>query len=189
MIYLTQQERKLISYDTFLNVWILPSLAACTSVGGGAPSAFKTFLFHSPPSTRRGGGAPATGGGYWWCPSSVMALLCLLVCCSAWLGWWPRTCCGTMSWQGHGLSWHVCGKLAGMPGMGVAGASCLVRGAKLACVRALMPWHGCGALIGCPVGVSRVPMGATGTSSQHLSSHALLSRHMSSLGILSKTPL
>ncbi|KAB1216182.1 hypothetical protein CJ030_MR4G029095 [Morella rubra] len=57
--------------DTSIKVWILLSsnavhAAACTSVGGDAPSASKTFLFHSPPSTGRGGSAPPL----------VVAILC-----------------------------------------------------------------------------------------------------------------
>ncbi|KAB1209367.1 hypothetical protein CJ030_MR6G016530 [Morella rubra] len=97
-------------------------------MGGGAPSASNTFLSHSPPSTGRDGGAlplVVAGGGGGVAKNLLRHQVTLR----------PSA--------GHELV-MVCLWQAGMLGMGVAWAPCLVRGAGATHV--LMSWLSCGAI-------------------------------------------
>ncbi|KAB1220222.1 hypothetical protein CJ030_MR3G017046 [Morella rubra] len=94
-------------------------------MGGGAPSTLWPFLFLSLPSTGRGGGAPPLVVAIWCSGAPLSACpLCLLGLAGG-QGLAVAPCHGKVVGKAMGCHGMSVG-LAGMPGMGVAGAPCLV---------------------------------------------------------------
>ncbi|KAB1226572.1 hypothetical protein CJ030_MR1G016574 [Morella rubra] len=145
-------------------------------MGGGAPSASNTFLSHSPPST----------GGVVVLPLVVVTILChgtpLSVACYYCLAWLVaknllRHQVTLRPSAGHELV-MACLWQAGMLGMGVAWAPCLVRGAGATHV--LMSWLSCGAIAARYDHVMRSCCARCGSIKGALGCHWHLILHLSS---------